>query len=66
MGAVLSMKKFMQKKENKVRSYSTIDMIIDPSKRNETYKYFNDNYKETEEEKEIFESWQHHYTNGDD
>ena len=36
--------------------YSFYDMIFDKEKREATYKYYDDIYEETEEEKEIFEA----------
>lgn len=37
--------------------YEIGKMILDPEYRNKVRKYFDNNYKETDEEKEIFESW---------
>lgn len=66
MSVVLNMSKFTNKKNARIRSYSIVDMIIDPVKRKETYDYYNDKYEETKEEKNIFEAWQERYKKGDD
>lgn len=38
------------------KNYSIMDMF-NPIKRNEVYNYFDENYEESEDEKEIFEAW---------
>lgn len=38
-------------------SYSVLDMIMDTNKRENTFKYYDDRYVETNEEKEIFDAW---------
>lgn len=42
-------------KKNDIGHCSFLDMVTNPQKRAETYKYYDDKYEETEEEKEIFE-----------
>ncbi len=48
---------YTREDEERIRSYTTIGMIIDPKKREEVYTYYNQIYEETEEERTIFESW---------
>jgi len=55
-------KEFADKYVTNVESYSFIDMIMDSKKRNEVYEYYDSKYKETDEEKEIFEAWQNRRT----
>jgi hypothetical protein len=62
MGAVLDIKKHSEKKEE---SYSLIDMITDPEYRKETYKYFDNKYEETKDEKKIFEAWKRRRKRGE-
>lgn len=42
-------------KKNDIGHCSFLDMVTNPQKRAETYKYYDDKYEETEEEREIFE-----------
>lgn len=55
MENVISLETYSNKKYE--QSYCIFDMILDKEKREEVYKYYDDNYKETDEEKEIFDSW---------
>lgn len=64
MENVIDLKKYSD--EDKVKDYSIFDMILNPVKRKEARKYFDDNYEETEEEKQIFEAWKKRRTRRDD
>jgi hypothetical protein len=57
MGALLDLQQHIDKKEKQLNSYSVQDMILDSNYREKIYKYYNDDYQETKEEQEIFESW---------
>ena len=64
MGAVLSLKSHVNKKDKKIQSYSIIDLILDPKKRKEYSNYYDSKYQESDDEKDIFESWQDRYRKG--
>lgn len=50
MGAVLSLQQHIEKKESHIRSYSIIDMILDPSKKKEADKFYNSQYEYIEKD----------------
>ena len=64
MENVIDFKEYSSK-EN-IEDYSIIDMILNPEKRARVQKYFDEHYKDTEEEKQIFEAWKKRRTRSDD
>ena len=50
IGAVLSMNKFVDKKDARIRSYSIVDMILDPSKKKEADDYYSSQYQYVEKD----------------
>jgi hypothetical protein len=44
---------YLDKKTEKTKPYSFSDMIFDSKKRKQTFDYYDENYDETKEEKEI-------------
>jgi len=50
MGAVLSMSKYIDKKESRINSYSIIDLILDPDKKKEADKYYSKTYEYVEKD----------------
>ncbi|NCI19862.1 hypothetical protein EJM73_09510 [Clostridium botulinum] len=57
MENVISLETYSNNKNTQIESYSILDMILDSNKREEVYEYYDSNYKETSEEKQIFEAW---------
>jgi hypothetical protein len=57
MGAILSIERHNERKAKQIYPYSITDMIFDRTYRKKTYEHYNNEYQETEEEKEIFDAW---------
>lgn len=57
MENVLDFKKVSDVRKDECENYSIEEMILNPTYRAQVKKYFDDNYKETNEEQAIFESW---------
>ena len=66
MENVIDIQDYSNKKDIKIKSYSIIDMILNPKKRKETYEYYDSKYKENDEERQIFEAWKKRRTGRDE
>ena len=55
---VIELKEYKDIKKSEIKSYSILDMIMNPQKRKEVYDYYDKHYKSTKEEDEIFKEWQ--------
>ncbi|MBN3371792.1 hypothetical protein CF087_22495 [Clostridium botulinum] len=62
MKKIIDLEAYFNNKKAQIESYSMLDMIFDPKKREEVYKYYDSNYKETDEENRIFQEWQQRNT----
>ena len=51
MGSVL----YLEKQKKVFKPANILEMIMNPQMRKQTFDFYDDNYKETEAEKEIFE-----------
>lgn len=54
MSKIINLKNYSNKKDNRIRSYSIIDIILDPKKKREIDDYCDRTYTSTKEEDEIF------------
>lgn len=50
MAEVINLKNYVNAKETKIRSYSILDKILDPTKKKEADNYYNKNYEYIEKD----------------
>lgn len=65
MGKTIDLESYSNNKKAQIESYSMLDMIFDSKKREKVYDYYDNNYKSTPEEDEIFNEMRGKYKKED-